>query len=126
MWVASPRPMAALARPTFGRGRPVRGCGGLATGTLFMEEQASCRRARDPAMANVDEPLEPDANGDGLCAATIQGKNYSVMHRKSGLDVVGEAWDSPDLRRTSRFFEPGTSVAYSFYSHGSTTSQVTR
>jgi len=79
-----------------------------------------------PAMASVDEPLEPDANGDGLCAATILGKNYSVMHRKSGPDVAGEAWDSPDLRRTSRFFEPGTSVAYGFYSHGSTTSQVTR
>ena len=83
-----------------------------------------------PAMASVDEPLESapssHANGDGLCAATILGKNYSVMHRKSGPDVAGEAWDSPDLRRTSRFFEPGTSVAYGFYSHGSTTSQVTR
>src|SRR5215469_9367370 len=118
MWVASPRPMAALARPTFGRGRPVRGSGGLAPGTRCEEEQASCRRARDPPWQAWTSPSS-QMRMETACAATILGKNNSVMHRKSGPDVAaGEAWNSPDLRRTSRFFEPGTSVAYGFYSHG--------
>jgi hypothetical protein len=51
-----------------------------------------------PAMASVDEPLEPDANGDGLCADTILGKNYSVMHRKScGGRGLGFAGPTPNL-----------------------------